>query len=51
MRRQILEANPRMLELANERRVLDERRDENDLRRLVCVEQPADQSGPEYVAG
>ena len=51
MGRQILEANTRMLELANERRVLDERRDENDLRRLVCVEQPADQSGPEHVAG
>jgi hypothetical protein len=49
MRRQILEPHAGVLELAHERRVLHERRDDDDVRRQSRIEQSIDQPGAQHV--
>jgi hypothetical protein len=51
MRRQILEPNARTLELADERRILDHRRQHHDFWLFTRAEQPPEQPGAQHVSG
>ena len=51
MRRQVLEVDARLLELAHERGVPHERGDQDDLGLIVCVQQAANQASAQHVAG
>ena len=51
MRRQVLKSHAMMFELAHERRIVDERRNQDDLIRCVRVEQAVDQARPQDAAG